>query len=261
MSLGSNDRILGVADRLAREVSRISSKEAQRVLGTSETTITKIKRGELPNAATLLRAVEKFGAKILEPVIGKYDEASLVQRLIDLERLIGDIRHAHALPSSNPNCGLGADGRDRDEDVRALVQGAGEAAAQPLAAALAPFRQVIDFSAALAHARAAGNISLGIRRRGEGAYRLAYPARLNRLVPRFLIGRPYVEHPDAKFGRLSQADMEEVEEAGSVRGRREIVVEKPTRIVSIYDYERRFTHTPDGDCIVAAAAMRLEAAA
>ena len=273
MSFGTNDRILGVAQKLAREVSRISSKEAMRALDTSETTITKIKRGELPNSATFLRAIERFGLRLLEPIIGPASAEYHLSQLDEIERTLRDIRHGvqtgRRLAAGASPEDLGATGRRPGAGLAGcaphpLVErsaGASEGADRRLARPLEAFRNPRDLSQALSLARAAGNISLVWRPASDPAWRPLYLARMNRLTPRGLIGRPLIEHPDARFGRRSHEAMEEAEDAGRVFARVEAEIVQPNRVVSLYEVHRVAGATSRGERIIAAAAVRLECAA
>lgn len=133
MSFALSDHSLvgPVAETLAREVNGMPAKEAARLLGTSLPTITRIRRGEMPSAGVLLAAIKFFGVRILEPVIGKFDDASLVRRLDAIEGLLKEVRHARvqSAPPSLPRRDLDAHGGDG-----AIAQGLGRPEAVPVGA-------------------------------------------------------------------------------------------------------------------------------
>lgn len=119
MSLAASHDVLvsAVGNRLAEEVGRMPVKEAARLLDTSLPTIGKMRKGDLPSAAILLRAVQKFGLKLLEPVLGPMDDASLARRLDAILADVGELKHAvsqSATRSQNPDGLLVARGRGGD---------------------------------------------------------------------------------------------------------------------------------------------------
>lgn len=120
-ALTSHSLVGPVAETLAREVNGMPAKEAARLLGTSLPTITRIRRGEMPSAGVLLAAIKFFGVRILEPVIGKFDDASLVRRLDAIEGLLKEVRHARSQPAASASSAdrdMGAAGRACDGDRR-----------------------------------------------------------------------------------------------------------------------------------------------
>lgn len=102
-------RFLAVARLLAMELQRVPVKVAADVLDASDVTVKKMRRGELPNAVTLLRAIENFGLKILEPVLGPMDNASLARRLDLILAEVEDLRHV----VSGPGIASSAEAEDR----------------------------------------------------------------------------------------------------------------------------------------------------
>jgi len=130
-ALTDNSLVGPVAETLAREVNGMPAKEAARLLGTSLPTITRIRRGEMPSAGVLLAAIKFFGVRILEPVVGKFDDANLVRRLDAIEGLLKEVRHARvqSAPSSLPGRHLDAHGGDGAD-----AQGLGRPEAVPVVA-------------------------------------------------------------------------------------------------------------------------------
>lgn len=106
-----------VADRVAMELCGMSVSDGARMLNTSKPMIARLRAGTLSSVPILLKAIEQFGVRILEPIIGKFDDESLFRRLADIETsqnlLFGEIRHART-PSAHPSLAhrpLGAHGR------------------------------------------------------------------------------------------------------------------------------------------------------
>jgi hypothetical protein len=268
--------VVRVGEKLAQEIGATPVKDIARDFRCSLGTATRLRRGDIRSASVLLTALNKLGAKlatrILEPVIGPLDAPTLFDRLADLDaRLadLGDLRHEiartrTALLARNPERMVDGAGRSAGEAGAALPQAGAPAPAQDgrtaLGRQLAAFHGAMDLNEALSIARAAGNVSLAFRPANDPRWHLAYPARMNRLLPRDLVGRPYVEHPDTKYGRGAQADLEEAESLGSVFARVEAAVTWPKPIATVYEVVRQATHTLRGDRIIAAAALRLEAA-
>lgn len=93
MSYLSTEKFLAVGRLIAMELNRLPVKRAAAALDTSDVTVKKMRRGELPNAVTLLRAIENFGLKILEPVLGPSDNASLARRLDLILAEVGDLKN------------------------------------------------------------------------------------------------------------------------------------------------------------------------
>lgn len=265
-----------VGRRLGRALAAMPIKAVQQAGGgISAPTASNYRRGELPDVfapffATLKAVGVEAALKVLEPIIGPADPAYHLSRLDEIEQTLKDIRHgvrAAASPGSAPE---GRAAQDRREDpglaggvARALVGGdAGEGARDrrtlALSRQLAPFARPLGISEALAHARAAGNISLGFRAANDRLWRPLYLSRLNRLVPRELIGRPYVEHPDAAYGAAAQRDLEEAEDRpGDVAATVEAHVSVPRPMAALYRVVRRHAGTAGGH-LVAAAVCRLD---
>lgn len=102
-------RFLAVGRLLAMELQRVPVKVAADALDASDVTVKKMRRGELPNAVTLLRAIENFGLKILEPVLGPMDNASLARRLDLILAEVEDLKHV----VSGPGIASSAEAEDR----------------------------------------------------------------------------------------------------------------------------------------------------
>lgn len=102
-----------VMQRLARELLTLSRPRAAQILDTSIATVDRMRVGGVPSAALLLRAIQAFGLKILEPVVGQVDTASLARRLDAILVEVGDIhnvvsREATASLASPPHGLLGS---------------------------------------------------------------------------------------------------------------------------------------------------------
>lgn len=82
-----------VANLVADEVRRLPMGVAARMLNTSKPMISRLRAGQLSSVPVLLKAIEQFGLRILEPVVGSVDTASLVRRLDSILAEVGDIRH------------------------------------------------------------------------------------------------------------------------------------------------------------------------
>lgn len=124
MSFLMKERFAAVGRLLAMELQRVPVKVAADALETSDVTVKKMRRGELPNAITLLRAIERFGLKILEPVVGRVDQASLACRLDRILAEVGDIAHvvsreATAAALAHPHGVVGASGRAGEGEAEA----------------------------------------------------------------------------------------------------------------------------------------------
>lgn len=221
-ALTDNSLVGPVAETLAREVNGMPAKEAARLLGTSLPTITRIRRGEMPSAGVLLAAIKFFGVRILEPVVGKFDDASLVRRLDAIEGLLKEVRHARvqSAPSSLPGRHLDAHGGD-GADAQGLarpeavpVGTEGPAASLALVqvrrsldgisgAASAPLRRFLTeanvYSLDAVRAYKAQHHNVGIAYKPPGLDWMVDPADDNRLWadhagPRPLTAFPFREH-------------------------------------------------------------------
>ena len=101
-----------VAELIANEVRRLPMGYAARMLDTSKPMIARLRAGQLSSVPILLKAIEQFGVRILEPIIGKFDDESLFRRLDAIEKLLGEVRHVRtSIPASASHRALAADGR------------------------------------------------------------------------------------------------------------------------------------------------------
>lgn len=287
LRLSQRDLVDAVGRRLGRALGAMSIKEVQAAAGhVSPPTASNYRRGELPDVfapffATLKAVGIEAALKVLEPLIGPADPAYHLSRLDEIEQTLRDIRHgvqtgrAVAGGSAGGHAARPAPEGGAAQDRRggagragglpdALVDGAagageGDRRSLALTRQLEPFRRPVSLSEAVAIARAAGNISLGFRPATDRRWRLIYPSRLNRLVPRDLVGLPYLAHPDRAYGLSAQRDMEEAEAApGGVSATVAALVTAPRPIQARYDAFRLATKTPDGGHLVAAAVCRLD---
>lgn len=95
-----------VADRIAQEVRALPIKEAARMLGTSLPMIRRLRSGTLGSVPILLKAIEQFGVRVLEPIIGQFDDESLFRRLDAIQSSLDEVRHARLQrPLSDPRAG------------------------------------------------------------------------------------------------------------------------------------------------------------
>lgn len=253
-ALTDNSLVGPVAETLAREVNGMPAKEAARLLGTSLPTITRIRRGEMPSAGVLLAAIKFFGVRILEPVIGKFDDASLVRRLDAIEGLLKEVRHDRSQPaasSSSAHRDVGAAGRAGDRDrgrALELVRPDWEALHQesaPAALALVQVRRPLDgltraegaqlskhltsnvYSLDAARAYKAAHPDVGIAYKPPGMDWLVDPSDSNRLWVdhgglRPLTAFPFPEHVDPLRKGFEEAarsvDPILIEHTGYLRG-------------------------------------------
>lgn len=139
-----------------------------------------------------------------------------------------------------------------------LDAGASDAA---LRAPLTAFSDDLTLSECVARARALGNVSLAFRPRRD-TWRLLYPSRLNRLVPRTMTGRPFAEHPDRAFSREVEAHMDEAAASPDplvydVIGE----ISQPRPIATRYRTLRLAFSAVTGERVVAAPAVRYDLAA
>lgn len=103
MSDTSSPQILfdAVSERLRAELARQSEKAAMREASLSRATVSRARAGIAPGrSAKLLYALKRMGTeaalRVLEPVLGPMDDASLARRLDAILRDVGAIKHAVA---------------------------------------------------------------------------------------------------------------------------------------------------------------------
>lgn len=211
------DRFLAVGRLLAMELQRRPVKVVAHELDTSDVTVKKMRRGELPNAVTLLRAIERFGLKILEPVVGRVDQASLACRLDAILAEVGDLRNVvsreaatslasapHGVLGKDRGAGEGEAGRTRrageeDHPRLALIEtrrldGDPRAEGEALRRHLGALDNVVSLDAARALVKGdnCGRTGLAYRRQGEDWKALVAPE--NRLWTPSPDPRPITEY-------------------------------------------------------------------
>lgn len=87
------------------------------MLNTSRPMIARLRAGTVSSVPMLLKAIEQFGVRILEPVIGRFDDESLARRLDAIEGLLKEVRYARPQSSADAQAsyrdvGAGRGGHD-----------------------------------------------------------------------------------------------------------------------------------------------------
>jgi len=115
MSFGSRDIALdAVRGLIAEELGRFGSlKEAARSIKVTPQTIANIRDGAPPSAAVLVRAISRFGLKILEPIIGPADPAYHLAKLAEIEQTLKDIRYGIRSAAGTAPEGRNVEGRGK----------------------------------------------------------------------------------------------------------------------------------------------------
>ena len=203
MAASKNARLcFSVADQIAQEVRALPVKDAARMLDTSLPMIRRLRAGNLSSVPILLKAIEQFGVRVIEPIIGRFDDESLFRRLDAIQASLDEVRDARTQPASAPASShrrLGAAGGDRRGVQSAVLATGGQAAGpvsvirlrRPLDDLAGPDREnlrrqvsawrdrrgVLSIEDALAAAKGDnhGRIGVAIKRPGE-AWELAHVA-------------------------------------------------------------------------------------
>lgn len=133
MSGVKSNHIEAVGGVISRLLLGMRSKDAERALETSPQTVQRLKRGDVGSAEILIKAIRYWGVRVIEPVTGPIDTASLARRLDSILAEVGEIHDvvsskAIAVPASSPHGLLGSGGGAGEEGQKGgdgEVRGAG----------------------------------------------------------------------------------------------------------------------------------------